>query len=40
MVGGLGAVAGPSLLGACSSGSGGRKGASDTIKVGVISPFS
>jgi branched-chain amino acid transport system substrate-binding protein len=43
MIGGLGAVAGGPLLTACSGGSGGtagRKGASDTIKIGVVSPFS
>src|SRR5947199_9425326 len=40
MVAGLGAVGGGPLLAACSGGSSGRKGASDTIKVGVVSPFS
>src|SRR4051812_43489829 len=42
MVGGLGAVAAPALA-ACSSGSSKaskRPGASDTIKFGVVSPFS
>ena len=36
---GVGAVAAP-IFGACSGTSSGRKGASDTIKVGVVSPFS
>jgi ABC-type branched-subunit amino acid transport system substrate-binding protein len=41
MVAGLGAAASP-VLAACSSGSGSKKqaGASDTIKFGVIAPFS
>lgn len=41
MVAGLGAAASP-VLAACSSGSGSKKqvGASDTIKVGVIAPYS
>lgn len=41
MIAGLGAAAGGPLLAACSSGSSGKgAGASDTIKVGVIAPFS
>jgi hypothetical protein len=39
MVAGIGAAASP-VLAACSSGSSSRTGASDTIKVGVVSPFS
>jgi len=41
MVAGIGVAAGPALA-ACSSGSGSNKraGASDTLKVGVIAPFS
>ena len=39
MVAGIGAAASP-VLAACSSGSTKRAGASDTIKFGVVSPFS
>ena len=39
MVAGIGAAASP-VLAACSSGSTKRTGASDTIKFGVVSPFS
>ena len=39
MIAGLGTVAGAPLIAACSSGSSG-KGASDTLKVGVVAPFS
>jgi len=40
MIGGLGLAGGVNLLAACSAGSRTKVGASDTIKIGVVSPFS